>query len=151
MCNCCRKLDFQWNVRTFEADSVSEPIRELYIWGIGLKCMEFGLKCTEFHTFEADFIYFLMWSDWANHRKSASNVQIGLKCMESAENIWGIGLKCTYIWGRLAKLISDQMCHKSLISCSGQGVCSSYWNWQGRNMKKNICLGRKLNNHRSML
>ena len=48
------------------------------------ECMEFGLKCTEFHTFEANLIYFVMWCVWANRQTEKNRPQM-----------YGIGLKCT--------------------------------------------------------
>ena len=93
MCYCCQKLESASHVRTFEADSVSEPIREeyLYIWGRNLasnvqnrpQMYRIGLKCTEFHTFEAEIIYFLMWCLSANQR----TVSVHLRPIP-------------YIWGR---------------------------------------------------
>ena len=84
------------NVRTFEADSVSEPIREqylyiwgrfctfeadsihlrpiLYIWGRdNLFCHVICLSQSDSCTFEAESV-------WANQTESASNVWISLKC-----------------------------------------------------------------------
>ena len=82
---------------------------------IGLKCTEFGLKCTENRpqmyrirpqmyvhlrpicTFEADLIYFLMWSVWANQTAVHLRSQSDSCTFEADLYIWG---QIPYIWGR---------------------------------------------------
>ena len=120
MCYCCRKLDFQWNVQ-----NLPQMYRESAsnVW-IGLKCTALWLAQTQnsvdslyiwgqFCTFEAEIIYFVMWSVWANqtavHLRHSQSHRIGFKCTESASNVQNLAdftaartaLPGVYIWGRL--------------------------------------------------
>ena len=108
------------------------------VYRIGLKCtalwlaqrensVHFGPNRPQMYihlrpicTFEAELIYFLMWSVWANQRpgsvhlrpitESASNVRIGLKCTGLASNVWatvaplpGEGVRSAMKSARLAR------------------------------------------------
>ena len=86
---------------------------------ISLKCTEFSLKCTENRpqmyrirpqmyvhlrlicTFEADLIYFLMWSVWANQTAVHLRSQSDSSTFEADLYIWG---RIPYIWGRSVHL-----------------------------------------------
>ena len=149
MCYCCRKLDKLVIFCTFEADSVSEPIRQLYIWGriclsqsdsCTFEAKKIGLKCTyiwcRFGTFQAELIYFVMWCVWANQTaQTAVHLRpiwekIGLKCTESIQ-------PQMYRTASNVRTIDrwDQMCHKSLISCCCCWCCVNCWPFQNRDCR----------------
>ena len=93
---------------------LSEPIRELYIWGRFVHLRPIPYIWGRFCTFEAEIIYFVMWCLWANQRavsvhlrprenrpqmyRSASNVRICLKCTV-AQGLYWAG-ECNRPWNQ---------------------------------------------------